>query len=102
MSASHPRRSTISLPSRPRAPQISSAVALTSRAPRVRIVRTIRTRGAREVSATALLICGALGREGKEIVDRRGWDADIHGESALLHLYPSRILDRSETRRVWT
>jgi len=45
------------------------------------------------VSATALLICGALGREVKEIVDRRGWDVDIYGVSALLHLYPSRILD---------
>src|SRR5437762_14392686 len=52
MSTSHPRRSTISLTSRPRAPQISSAVALTSRAPRVRIVRTIegfRDRTARYV-----------------------------------------------------
>ena len=45
------------------------------------------------MSATALLICGALGREVKEIVDRRGWDVDIYGVSALLHLYPSRILD---------
>jgi len=45
------------------------------------------------VSTTALVICGALGREVKEIVDRRGWDVDIYGVSALLHLYPSRILD---------
>jgi hypothetical protein len=45
------------------------------------------------VSSTALVICGALGREVKEIVDRRGWDVDIYGVSALLHLYPSRILD---------
>ena len=41
----------------------------------------------------ALVICGALGREVKEIVDRRGWDVDIYGVSALLHLYPSRILN---------
>ncbi len=27
------------------------------------------------------------------MVDRRGWDVDIYGVSALLHLYPSRILD---------
>jgi len=40
-----------------------------------------------------LVICGALGREVKEIVDRRGWDVDIYGVSALLHLYPSRIVD---------
>jgi hypothetical protein len=45
------------------------------------------------VSATALVICGALGREVKDIVDRRGWDVDIYGVSALLHLYPSRIVD---------
>jgi len=45
------------------------------------------------VSSTALVICGALGREVKEIVDRRGWDVDIYGVSALLHLYPSRIVD---------
>jgi Protein of unknown function (DUF1638) len=42
---------------------------------------------------TALIICGALGREVKDIVDRRGWDVDIYGVSALLHLYPSRIVD---------
>jgi hypothetical protein len=42
---------------------------------------------------TALVICGALGREVKEIVDRRNWDVDIYGVSALLHLYPSRIVD---------
>ena len=45
------------------------------------------------MSSTALVICGALGREVKEIVDRRGWDVDIYGVSALLHLYPSRIVD---------
>jgi len=42
---------------------------------------------------TALITCGALGREVKDIVDRRGWDVDIYGVSALLHLYPSRIVD---------
>ena len=45
------------------------------------------------MSATALVICGALGREVKGIVDRRRWDVDIYGVSALLHLYPSRIVD---------
>ena len=45
------------------------------------------------MSSTALVICGALGREVKEIVDRRQWDVDIYGVSALLHLYPSRIVD---------
>ena len=45
------------------------------------------------MSSTALVICGALGREVKGIVDRRNWDVDIYGVSALLHLYPSRIVD---------
>jgi len=41
----------------------------------------------------ALVMCGALGREVKDIVDRRGWDVDIYGVSALLHLYPGRIVE---------
>lgn len=41
---------------------------------------------------TALVICGALGREVKEMSERRRWDVDIHGLSALLHLYPNRIV----------
>ena len=45
------------------------------------------------MSTTAFVICGALGPEVKDIVDRRGWEVDIHGVSALLHLYPSRIVD---------
>jgi len=45
------------------------------------------------MSTIALVICGALGREVKDIVDRRQWDVDIYGVSALLHLYPSRIVD---------
>ncbi|HET9780694.1 MAG TPA: DUF1638 domain-containing protein [Candidatus Dormibacteraeota bacterium] len=45
------------------------------------------------MSTTALITCGALGREVKEMVRRREWDVDIYGISALLHLYPSRIVD---------
>jgi hypothetical protein len=41
----------------------------------------------------AFVVCGALGAEVKDIVDRRRWDVDIYGVSALLHLYPSRIVD---------
>ncbi len=50
------------------------------------------------MSGTALVICGALGREVKQIVDRRGWDVDVYGVSALLHLYPSRIVDELRKR----
>ena len=45
------------------------------------------------MTTTALVICGALGREVKDIITRRGWDVDVYGVSALLHLYPSRIVD---------
>jgi hypothetical protein len=48
--------------------------------------------------STALVICGALGREVKDIVDRRGWDVDVYGVSALLHLYPGRIVDQVRER----
>jgi hypothetical protein len=48
--------------------------------------------------STAFVICGALGKEVKDIVDRRGWDVDIYGVSALLHLYPSRIVDELRER----
>jgi hypothetical protein len=50
------------------------------------------------VSATALVICGALGGEVKEIVRRREWDVDIYGLSAYLHLYPSRIVEELEAK----
>ena len=43
--------------------------------------------------STAFVICGALGAEVKDIVDRRGWDVDIYGLSAMLHLYPKRIVE---------
>lgn len=49
--------------------------------------------------STALVICGALGAEVKQIVDKRGWtDVDVYGVSALLHLYPSRIVDELRER----
>ena len=50
------------------------------------------------MSSTALVICGALGREVKEIVDKHEWDVDVYGVSALLHLYPSRIVDELRSR----
>ena len=60
---------------------------------RVRLGARLPTPGARRMNRTALVMCGALGKEIKDIVDRRGWDVDIYGVSALLHLYPSRIVD---------
>ena len=45
------------------------------------------------MSTTALVICGALGGEVKAMVKRRNWNVDVYGVSALLHLYPSRIVE---------
>ena len=50
------------------------------------------------MSATAFVICGALGAEVKNIVDRRGWDVDIYGLSAMLHLYPKRIVEELDLK----
>jgi hypothetical protein len=43
------------------------------------------------VNDVAFLACGALAVETSEIVERRGWGADVHGVSAFLHLYPLEI-----------
>src|SRR2546428_5406916 len=44
----------------------------------------------------ALLICGALGREVKAIVDGHGWEVDVYGVPALLHFYPKKIVEAGE------
>ena len=41
----------------------------------------------------ALLICGALGKEVKTIVDEHGWDVDIYGVRAMHHFYPKKIVE---------
>lgn len=40
---------------------------------------------------TAFIICGALGREVIDIIDQRGWDAQVFGVSANDHMFPDRI-----------
>jgi hypothetical protein len=45
------------------------------------------------VKPVALLICGALGKEVKSIVDERGWDLDIYGIPAMHHFYPKKIVE---------
>jgi hypothetical protein len=45
------------------------------------------------MKAVALLICGALGKEVKTIVDQRGWDLDIYGVPAMHHFYPKKIVE---------
>jgi hypothetical protein len=45
------------------------------------------------VKPVALLICGALGKEVKTIVDEHGWDVDIYGVPAMHHFYPKKIVE---------
>ncbi|HVH63564.1 MAG TPA: hypothetical protein VNA65_08185, partial [Candidatus Dormibacteraeota bacterium] len=47
---------------------------------------------------TALLICGALGKEVKTLVDERGWDVDIYGVPAMYHFYPKKIVEAVDRR----
>ena len=46
----------------------------------------------------ALLICGALGKEVKAIVDGHGWDVDVYGVPAMHHFYPKRIVEAVDRR----
>lgn len=48
------------------------------------------------MSRTALVICGALGREVRDVADRRGWDVEVHGVPALHHLDPRLIVTAVE------
>jgi hypothetical protein len=45
------------------------------------------------VKDLALLVCGALGKEVKAIVDEHGWDLDIYGVPAMHHFYPKKIVE---------
>ena len=47
---------------------------------------------------TGLIICGALGREVTDIVNKYGWDAEIIGVPAIDHVFPERIAPHVEQR----
>lgn len=40
----------------------------------------------------ALLVCGALVMDVREVIARRGWDVDVHGLPATYHLHPRRLV----------
>ena len=50
------------------------------------------------MSDLALVICGALGKEVKAIVDGHGWDVDVYGVPAMHHFYPKKIVDAVDAR----
>jgi hypothetical protein len=39
----------------------------------------------------AIIMCGALAREVLDIIDRHGWDVDVVGVPALVHMTPEKI-----------
>jgi hypothetical protein len=45
------------------------------------------------MNEVALLICGALGKEVKTMVDEHGWKVDIYGVPAMHHFYPKKIVE---------
>ena len=50
------------------------------------------------MTGTALLICGALGKEVKAIVDSHGWDVDVYGVPAMHHFYPRKIVEAVDAK----
>jgi len=59
----------------------------------VRVGAAVSGAGDTAVKNLALLICGALGKEVKTMVDEHGWDVDIYGVPAMHHFYPKKIVD---------
>jgi Protein of unknown function (DUF1638) len=49
-----------------------------------------------EAPVTAVIACGALGREVRRVASRRGWDVEVHLLPALLHNRPAQIAPRVE------
>lgn len=47
---------------------------------------------------TALIICGALGREVLDIAEQHNWDVDVFGVTSLDHMFPDRIAPDVEER----
>ena len=47
---------------------------------------------------TALIVCGALAREVLALIEKHGWDADVHGLPVLLHNTPDQIPPAVEQR----
>jgi hypothetical protein len=46
----------------------------------------------------AFLACGAVALDTKTLVDRHGWDADVHGISSELHMTPLEIAPAVEEK----
>jgi len=47
---------------------------------------------------TGLIICGALGKEVVDLVNKHGWDAEVIGIPAVVHVFPDQIGPKVEAR----
>jgi hypothetical protein len=45
---------------------------------------------------TGLIVCGALGKEVLDLIDTHGWDAEIVGVLAVVHVFPEQIAPKVE------
>ena len=45
---------------------------------------------------TGLIICGALGKEVVDLIDKYGWDAEVVGIPAVVHVFPEQIAPKVE------
>ncbi len=45
---------------------------------------------------TGIILCGALGREVKTLIEQYGWDAEMIGVPAIDHVFPDRIAPHVE------
>ena len=45
---------------------------------------------------TGLIICGALEKEVVDLVDMYGWDAEVIGIPAVVHVFPEQIAPKVE------
>ena len=45
---------------------------------------------------TGLIICGALGKEIVDLIEKYGWDAEIVGIPAVVHVFPEQIAPKVE------
>ena len=50
------------------------------------------------MATTAFIICGALGREVLDIIQKHNWEVDVVGVPALDHMVPERIAPHVESR----
>ncbi len=49
-------------------------------------------------ASVAFIACGAVAIDTKTLIDRHGWEADVHGISSDLHMTPQEIAPAVEEK----